>query len=130
VLLLIHRATRSGDEYALDQFVLRGGKLMPFVDPYAYFDQAPTMAGHPAAAEQLDAADPVQGWGLEMDRQGHRDVVFARAAVSATRRPCFRSTAPRSAATTWSPDRSRPCSMRLAGLFKQNYRWNSNYGVG
>ena len=30
-------------EYAIDQFVLRGGKLIAFVDPYAYFDQQPDM---------------------------------------------------------------------------------------
>jgi ABC-type uncharacterized transport system involved in gliding motility auxiliary subunit len=43
VLLLIHpRDIVEATEYALDQFVLRGGKLIAFVDPYAYFDQLPT----------------------------------------------------------------------------------------
>ncbi len=48
VLLLIHpRDVQPQTEYALDQFVLRGGKLIAFVDPYAYFDQSPTMPGVP-----------------------------------------------------------------------------------
>jgi ABC-type uncharacterized transport system involved in gliding motility auxiliary subunit len=39
VLLLIHpRDIQPQTEYALDQFVLRGGKLIAFVDPYMYFD--------------------------------------------------------------------------------------------
>src|SRR5689334_1438521 len=38
VLLLVHPKDISSEtEYALDQFVLRGGKLIAFVDPYAYF---------------------------------------------------------------------------------------------
>jgi len=48
VLLLIHpRDMPPEQEYALDQFVLRGGKLIVFVDPYAYFDQQPQMPGVP-----------------------------------------------------------------------------------
>src|SRR5688500_16975731 len=40
VLLVIHpRDLSETTEYAIDQFVLRGGKLIAFVDPYAYFDQ-------------------------------------------------------------------------------------------
>ncbi len=40
VLLVIHpRDLTEAGEYAIDQFVLRGGRLIAFVDPYAYFDQ-------------------------------------------------------------------------------------------
>ena len=65
VLLLIHpRDIAGAREYALDQFVLRGGKLIAFVDPYAYFDQQPGPdAGHAGHGIQLDAAAPVQGLG-------------------------------------------------------------------
>jgi gliding motility-associatede transport system auxiliary component len=39
-LLVIHpRDVPETTEYALDQFVMRGGKLIAFVDPFAYFDQ-------------------------------------------------------------------------------------------
>ncbi|MCA4901432.1 MAG: Gldg family protein [Rhodocyclaceae bacterium] len=40
VLLVIHpRDLSEAGEYAIDQFVLRGGRLIAFVDPYAFFDQ-------------------------------------------------------------------------------------------
>jgi len=40
VLLVIHpRDISETTEYALDQFILRGGKLIAFLDSYAYFDQ-------------------------------------------------------------------------------------------
>ncbi len=42
VLLVIHpRDITEITEYALDQFVLRGGKMIAFLDSYAYFDQRP-----------------------------------------------------------------------------------------
>src|SRR4029078_2266063 len=44
VLLLVHpKDFQPEQEYALDQFVMRGGKLIVFVDPYSYFDQQPSM---------------------------------------------------------------------------------------
>jgi ABC-type uncharacterized transport system involved in gliding motility auxiliary subunit len=40
VLLVIHpRDLTDAGEYAIDQFVLRGGRLIAFLDPYAFFDQ-------------------------------------------------------------------------------------------
>ena len=40
VLMVVHpRDITDGAQYAIDQFVLRGGKLVAFVDSYAYFDQ-------------------------------------------------------------------------------------------
>jgi ABC-type uncharacterized transport system involved in gliding motility auxiliary subunit len=79
VLLLIHpRDATPETEYALDQFVLRGGKLIAFVDPYAYFDQSPTMPGMPP--QQGSASDlPTlfKAWGVDLP-QGKvvSDVVF------------------------------------------------------
>lgn len=40
VLLVIHpRDLTDAGEYAIDQFVMRGGRLIAFLDPYAFFDQ-------------------------------------------------------------------------------------------
>jgi ABC-type uncharacterized transport system involved in gliding motility auxiliary subunit len=40
VLLVIHpRDLSDAGEYAIDQFVMRGGRLIAFLDPYAFFDQ-------------------------------------------------------------------------------------------
>jgi ABC-type uncharacterized transport system involved in gliding motility auxiliary subunit len=68
VLLLIHPRDASPQlEYALDQFVLRGGKLIAFVDPYAYFDQSPTMPGMPPQQGSSSSLPTLfKAWGVEM----------------------------------------------------------------
>jgi ABC-type uncharacterized transport system involved in gliding motility auxiliary subunit len=51
-------------QFALDQFVLRGGKLVVFLDPYAYFDQQPgPMAALGPSSSNLDRL--LKGWGLQ-----------------------------------------------------------------
>jgi ABC-type uncharacterized transport system involved in gliding motility auxiliary subunit len=79
VLLLIHpRDPSPQTEYALDQFVLRGGKLVAFVDPYAYFDQAgPQMPGMPPMPSTSSLPRLFKAWGIEMDPgKVVSDVVF------------------------------------------------------
>jgi ABC-type uncharacterized transport system involved in gliding motility auxiliary subunit len=79
VLLLIHpRDIGEATEYALDQFVLRGGKLIAFVDPYAYFDQAPgPIPGMPGMASSSTLPRLFKAWGVEMEPKVIADVVFA-----------------------------------------------------
>ena len=44
VLLVIHpRGISDQAQYAIDQFMMRGGRLIALLDPYAYFDQVPGM---------------------------------------------------------------------------------------
>jgi ABC-type uncharacterized transport system involved in gliding motility auxiliary subunit len=78
VLLLIHpRDAQPQTEYALDQFVMRGGKLIAFVDPYAYFDQLPTMPGIPPQPSGSTLPTLFKAWGLQMDPgKVIADVVF------------------------------------------------------
>ena len=78
VLLLIHpRDMQPEQEYALDQFVLRGGKLIAFVDPYAYFDQAPQMPGVPPMPSSSNLPTLFKAWGVEYDpNKVISDVVF------------------------------------------------------
>src|SRR3954464_1597354 len=80
VLLLIHprRGAPPTLEYALDQFVLRGGKLIAFVDPYAYFDQQqPMMPGMPPEPSSSSLHTLFKAWGVEMDPgKVISDVVF------------------------------------------------------
>ncbi len=78
VLLLIHpQGVQPQTEYALDQFVLRGGKLIAFVDPYAYFDQAPTMPGIPPQPSSSTLPTLFKAWGVAMDPgKVISDVVF------------------------------------------------------
>ena len=78
VLLLIHpRDVQPQTEYALDQFVLRGGKLIAFVDPYAYFDQTPTMPGVPPEPSSSNLPTLFKAWGIGFDPgKVLADVVF------------------------------------------------------
>ena len=78
VLLLIHpRDMQADQEYALDQFVLRGGKLIVFVDPYAYFDQMPTMPGMPPMPSSSDLPLLFKAWGIGFEPgKVISDVVF------------------------------------------------------
>jgi ABC-type uncharacterized transport system involved in gliding motility auxiliary subunit len=78
VLLLIHpRDVPPQTEYALDQFVMRGGKLIAFVDPYAYFDQGAQMPGMPAMPSSSNLPTLFKAWGVTMDPgKVVSDVVF------------------------------------------------------
>src|SRR4029077_18608548 len=68
VLLVIHpRDLPEATEYALDQFVLRGGKLIAFVDPYAYFDQQPGPMGASGGGTSSTLAKLFKAWGVEMN---------------------------------------------------------------
>jgi len=68
VLLVIHpRGISEQAQYALDQFVLRGGRLVAMLDPYAYFDQMPGMMrrGEGGTASTLDKL--LKAWGVGFD---------------------------------------------------------------
>src|SRR6185295_12054014 len=67
-LLVIHpRDLPESTEYALDQFVMRGGKLIAFVDPYAYFDQQPSpMPGVGGGGTSSSLPRLFKAWGVEM----------------------------------------------------------------
>lgn len=70
VLLVIHpRNITEETEYAIDQFVLRGGKLIAFVDPYAYFDQQPDLTNPfgGAQAGQSTLYSLFKAWGVDVD---------------------------------------------------------------
>ena len=79
VLLLVHpRDIQPQAEYALDQFVLRGGKLIAFVDPYAYFDTMPTLPGVPPVGTTSNLPVLFKAWGVDMNPgKVIADVVFA-----------------------------------------------------
>ncbi len=70
VLLLIHpRDIMEQTEYALDQFVLRGGKLIAFVDPHMFFDQQPNPMMPMAQGQPGSSTLPrlFKAWGVNMD---------------------------------------------------------------
>jgi len=74
VLVVVHpRNITDSAQYAIDQFVLRGGKLLAFLDPHAFFDeshdqqnQAFSVVGENAYGQSsLDKL--LKAWGLSMD---------------------------------------------------------------
>jgi len=68
VLVVIHpKAISDSTQYALDQFVLRGGKLVAFVDPLCVLDRPPTEPGRmpPMSTSTLDKL--FKAWGLTFD---------------------------------------------------------------
>ena len=68
VLLVIHpRGIGERAQYALDQFVLRGGKLIAFLDPSAYFDQLGQMGGMGGGGTPSSLDRLLKAWGLAFD---------------------------------------------------------------
>ena len=68
VLMLVHpRQLSEQTQYAIDQFVLRGGKLLAFVDPWSEADHAmpmPSEMGGEGKSSDLPAL--FKAWGFEM----------------------------------------------------------------
>lgn len=69
VLLLVHpKGITDAAQYAIDQFVLRGGKLIAFLDPLGVLDRAAAsnpMAGGAGSSSSLDKL--LKAWGLGFD---------------------------------------------------------------
>lgn len=92
VLVLIHPKDASeGLQYAVDQFLMRGGKLVAFLDALALIDQqqqqpgANNMLGSPPSTSNLPTL--LKAWGLEFesskviaDRSFAREISFQRGA--------------------------------------------------
>ncbi|MBI4292270.1 MAG: Gldg family protein, partial [Betaproteobacteria bacterium] len=68
VLLVIHpRGISDQTQYALDQFVLRGGKLIAMVDSYAYFDQMPSPMMQESGGTSSTLEKLFKAWGIGFD---------------------------------------------------------------
>ncbi|MBD2838147.1 Gldg family protein [Pseudomonas sp. JM0905a] len=67
VLLLVHpKNLPQQTQYAIDQFVLRGGKLLAFVDPWSEADSGMEMPGEPGGDKASDLDTLFKAWGLQM----------------------------------------------------------------
>ena len=72
MLMLVHPKELSEDtQYAVDQFVMRGGRLMLFVDPNAARDTAGADPSNPSAAmfasKTSDVPKLLKAWGVSYD---------------------------------------------------------------
>ena len=56
-------------EYAIDQFIMRGGKVLALLDPHAYFDQRHDQMAQVLGESSGQSSLPklLKAWGLEMD---------------------------------------------------------------
>lgn len=73
VLVLVHPKNLGDDTlYAIDQFVLRGGRLLVFVDPMADADETGADPQNPTAAMFADKSSDLpklfQAWGVQYDK--------------------------------------------------------------
>ena len=81
-VLVVVQPKHLGDDvqYAIDQFVLRGGHLLAFVDPSAELDDSDADPNNPMAAMMADKSSDLpklfKAWGIEYDP---RMVVLDRA---------------------------------------------------
>lgn len=68
VLMLVHpKQLPEQTLYAVDQFVMRGGKLLAFVDPYSEADPGSAMGPGGFAEEKASELEPLfEAWGLRM----------------------------------------------------------------
>lgn len=66
LLVINPRGITESTQYAIDQFVLRGGRLIALLDAYAYFDRMPGVRG-PEGGTSSTLARLLKGWGLGFD---------------------------------------------------------------
>ncbi|HEY0681750.1 MAG TPA: Gldg family protein [Steroidobacter sp.] len=69
VLMLVHPKELSPQaQYAIDQFVMRGGKLIAFMDPQSENDNAGAQPGMPPMGDRSSTLGPLlDAWGVKFD---------------------------------------------------------------
>ena len=90
VLMLVHPKDLSKSTlYAIDQFVLRGGRVLVFLDPYAEADVPAQNPNNPGAAmlasRASDLPELLQAWGIAYDKT--QFAADSRYALAVTTRP-------------------------------------------
>ncbi|HEV2700622.1 MAG TPA: Gldg family protein [Steroidobacteraceae bacterium] len=89
VLVLVHpKHLTTAAQFAIDQFALRGGHILLFVDPLADEDQEGADPSNPAAALSADRSSHLENllgaWGVDFD--AHQVVADSRYALSVSAR--------------------------------------------
>ncbi len=83
VLMIVHpKALQDSAQYAIDQFVLKGGRALVFVDPFAEADQSGGMPNNPMGGggpKNSDLPKLFAAWGIELvPGKVLGDITFAR----------------------------------------------------
>ena len=68
-VLLVHhpRGITEHAEYSIDQFVMRGGKLIALLDPFAFFDVAPGQRGMEPTGIPSNLERLTKAWGISLN---------------------------------------------------------------
>ena len=70
VLLVIHpKGLSESTEFAIDQFILRGGKVIALLDSYAYFDLIPTPQGMQPGGSSSNLDRLTKAWGVTFETE-------------------------------------------------------------
>ena len=70
VLLVIHpKGLSETTEFAIDQFILRGGKVIALLDSYAYFDLIPTPQGMQPGGSSSNLERLTKAWGVTFETE-------------------------------------------------------------
>ena len=80
VLMLVHPQSLSRDAlYAIDQYVLRGGRVVAFLDPYSEAQQEAMAAGFmpPAASRRSEIDELLSAWGVTFGEDVVADLELA-----------------------------------------------------
>ncbi|MDD9981734.1 MAG: Gldg family protein [Gammaproteobacteria bacterium] len=80
VLMLVHPQSLSRDSlYAIDQYVLRGGRVVAFIDPYSETQQDAMAAGFmpPAASRRSEIDELLSAWGVTLGEDVVADLALA-----------------------------------------------------
>jgi ABC-type uncharacterized transport system involved in gliding motility auxiliary subunit len=85
VLMVVHpRELADATLYAIDQFIMRGGRAVFFVDPFSQFQQVNSDPNNPAAAMMADRSSTLaplfDAWGIEFSAA--EGILDAKAALS------------------------------------------------
>ena len=80
VLLVIHPLDFSSSlQFAIDQFVLRGGRLAVFLDPYSIADMSRVPAGNMPMPRGSSLDPLLKAWGYSFDKTRPRTISATRA---------------------------------------------------
>ena len=66
VLMLVHPTLDDEDLYAIDQFLMRKGRLLVFADPFSELAQGAAMSGQPLAPKESNLNKLTKKWGVEV----------------------------------------------------------------
>ncbi len=77
VLVIIHpKAVTDAAQYAIDQFVLRGGKLLAFLDPMAVLDRQSQQQMMMGAQSSSNLEKLLKAWGIAFDPKIVADMTY------------------------------------------------------